>query len=514
MRTGWQLRHRARRRPVVAARTARARGTATRPAARRPRRAAPRTPGRPGAGRAVAAVGVGRLVAALGVGVRGREVADGAVRVAGSTGSGRPGARSFTAMPISVNVSPGAVTITPSPMRTACTGPSRALGAVPGAISSAVRRAHLAWKPMPWRSAGPAPRATASRELRGVAVAQRRDLLRRRQRQQIGNDSRCSTAASGVCCDRLVLPAEQQHRDQRAVRPLHEVAWPGRAVGQRVHRLDRQPLAHAHGLRLVLAERAPRQHVAGRSLEEHALAADHPADRQAERGRVVAGVRGDVHACGDGVAAEADDGRDRGVVGTARLQRHHLAVEQAVGPPAVHDVAVGAALAAVDVDVDGARAPGDRRRLQPRGRLPRRRHHPVGEQPLVGVHVRVAVGLQQPAAAQEAAGGRRRAVRVVPVEQRARRIGAGRLRDAPAQGVDLRGGDAERVDAREHHARLAGLEHQHRDLERQPHVEERLLAAHEPESRQAQARRRRERGCGGPRAQRAGRRAHERRSRS
>ena len=65
-------------------------------------------------------------------------------------------------MPISVNVSPGAVTITPSPMRTACTGPSSAVGAVPAAISSAVRRAHLAWKPMPWRSAGPAPRATAS----------------------------------------------------------------------------------------------------------------------------------------------------------------------------------------------------------------------------------------------------------------------------------------------------------------------------------------------------------------
>ena len=83
-----------------------------------------------------------------------------------------------------------------------------------------------------------------------------------------------------------------------------------------------------------------------------------------------------------------------------------------------------------------------------------------------------------------------------------------------AQDVDLRRRDADGVDAGEHDARAVRLQHQQRDLERQPDAEQRLLAAHEPEARQAQLRRRRERDGGGARTQPAGPRAHDRRSRS
>ena len=76
---------------------------------------------------------------------------------------GVPGLRSFTAIPISVNTSPGTVTITPSPIRIAWMRPSRKVGAVPSTSDRSVFRAQpacqnaiLAAPPLPL------PAATAS----------------------------------------------------------------------------------------------------------------------------------------------------------------------------------------------------------------------------------------------------------------------------------------------------------------------------------------------------------------
>ena len=178
-------------------------------------------------------------------------------------------------------------------------------------------------------------------------------------------------------------------------------------------------------LGLVGAERAPRQHVARRALEEDALAAHHAPQRDAQGGRVVARVRRHVHAGGDGVAAEADDGRDRAAISPAGLQRDHLPVDQPVGTPAVDDVAVGSALATVDVDVDRARAPRDRGRLQRVPRPAARRRRP---RPPAAARTRPRRRRRPSPAGHCGAAGRAwpaGPVRVVPVEQHARRIGAG-----------------------------------------------------------------------------------------
>ena len=76
---------------------------------------------------------------------------------------GRPGLRSFTAIPISLKTSPGPVTIAPSPIRIAWMRPSRNVAAVPSRSACSVVRAqarcHQAMRAGP---PVPAPAATAS----------------------------------------------------------------------------------------------------------------------------------------------------------------------------------------------------------------------------------------------------------------------------------------------------------------------------------------------------------------
>ena len=91
-----------------------------------------------------ATVAVVGLVAAELVLGRRREVGREAVRVA--AGQRRAaGARSFTAMPISLKISPEAVVITPSPIRTAWIHPGVDVGAVPSRSAASVFRAQFAW---------------------------------------------------------------------------------------------------------------------------------------------------------------------------------------------------------------------------------------------------------------------------------------------------------------------------------------------------------------------------------
>ena len=79
---------------------------------------------------------------------------------------GVPGLRSLTAIPISLNTSPGPDTITPSPTRTAWMRPSRKVGAVPSSSERSVLRAHAACQ-YAIRAAPPLPlpEATASASL-------------------------------------------------------------------------------------------------------------------------------------------------------------------------------------------------------------------------------------------------------------------------------------------------------------------------------------------------------------
>jgi hypothetical protein len=197
------------------------------------------------------------------------------------------------------------------------------------------------------------------------------------------------------------------------------------------------------------------------------------------------------------VAAVADERADRRAVRAPRLQHDDLSVEQAVLAPAVDDLPVGAALAAVDREVDLARPPSDGCRLEPLRRLRCTGDDALREEARVLVDAPVRLDREQAAPREERRRRGRRAVRVVPVEQDAGGIGAGRRGDARAQLVRLRVADPERVDAAQHDPRPALLEHEGRRLERQPRTGRALLRAHEPDHRQADGRRDRDRGRAG-----------------
>ena len=163
---------------------------------------------------------------------------------------GRPGLRSFTAIPISLNTSPGPVTITPSPTRIAWMRPSRNVAAVPSRSACSVVRAQARCHQ---RDARRATRAGAGRDRLGELplplLAHGPDLLQARQRLEREADA----AHRRGELDRPVVDRLAAVRRDLHDRPLGPVDHPPRAreaARERVQRLD--PEVPAHQLGLVL----------------------------------------------------------------------------------------------------------------------------------------------------------------------------------------------------------------------------------------------------------------------
>ena len=193
----------------------------------------------------------------------------------------------------------------------------------------------------------------------------------RHQRDRHRLRAAASSGAVDVDRDAAVL----RDRRHRALVEPDELDRRREPVGDRLERRDRDSRPHPLCLDLVVGEREPRQDVAAGALEEDAFAAGRRADDAAQRPREVGRVDVHVVAGRDGMAAVADERRDRRLVGAARLQGRHLGVDELVRVPAEDRAAVRAArgaLAPVDGDVGGP--PGPRRRA--RARAARRRAAP------------------------------------------------------------------------------------------------------------------------------------------
>jgi hypothetical protein len=188
------------------------------------------------------------------------------------------------------------------------------------------------------------------------------------------------------------------------------------------------------------------------------------------------------------MAAVPDDGRDARTVAPLELEHGHLPVDHPARVPAEDHAAVPAPLAAVDGLGAPAHAPCRPRRLEPRRRQPARLHHRARDRPRVGdgggrrLRLHVAAHPHQPGAR------RRRAVRVVEVHEHRGALRAGHGRDPVAQHVDLRRLDRERVDAGDHRALAARLQHDRGHLEVAGGTLRRLEAADEAHHRQPERR--------------------------
>ena len=210
---------------------------------------------------------------------------------------------------------------------------------------------------------------------------------------------------------------------------------------------------------------------------------------RAERAREVGGVAGKVHPHRDGVAAVADERRDRALVPAPQLQRDHLAVDQAVDAPAVHDRAVGPALPPVHREVDLADAPRRPGRLEPLQRSSDHVENPRAQQLPVRIDALVALGRQQAASLEQRAARRGRVVGVVPVEENALQRRARELGDLRAQTADLGLVEPERVDVAQHHELLVRFQHEGVRLERQAVRRCAFLPPDEADHRQPEGRR-------------------------
>ena len=183
--------------------------------------------------------------------------------------------------------------MTPSPIRTAWTGPvERRRRRRRRRSLRQCSRAHFAWK-------------TEAVALRGAGAA--RDRPPRAPRRSVGRERRRSPPATAArsgerrgarsAAASTVGPAGSSSQ-RKSIIGISEPSvrctirrWPGARSARQctASTASRSPMRRAS--RLVGAERDPRQDVAGRALEEDALAADHAAHRRPqERPGEVGGV--------------------------------------------------------------------------------------------------------------------------------------------------------------------------------------------------------------------------------
>ena len=269
------------------------------------------------------------------------------------------------------------------------------------------------------------------------------------------------------------------------------------SIGERVQRLERDPPAEALGLALVLRERHARQDVAGRALQEDALAAGHAPDEAPQRTREVGRVDVHVVAGRHGMAAEADQRRDAALVRAAQLQRSDLSIELQLGVPAEDGSdRRRRALAAVDGLVHLADGPDRLGGLEPLEREAADLDHAILDRDRRPAHL-LAVGVVTCDQRHALVAGRRE-MRVVPAQQHRRGIAAARLRDAVDQPVRRGCLQPDAVDPAEHDARVPLLEHDGAGLER-PDARARARGGSAGRSRASAVRRRieREGGCAG-----------------
>ena len=157
--------------------------------------------------------------------------------------SGVPGERSLTAIPYSVNVSPGPVTMTPSPTRTACDGPAhlRRRSAVAELRLDPTGPRRLVVGEL---DAAAVARGTGVFERLVVRAALTLDLLERRVWQQRDGDG----LVRGRECRRLTaldeLPAVAGDRRHRALLLRDNTHVAAEPVGDRSQRRETEPRAH------------------------------------------------------------------------------------------------------------------------------------------------------------------------------------------------------------------------------------------------------------------------------
>ena len=416
---------------------------------------------------AVAAVRVGRLVAALVVGRRGREVADGAVRVAGV--QRRPARRALLHgdADLGEGLAGGGhdhAVADPDRVDRACDG---GRGGARGDLGE--------------REARPLRVEEEAVALGGSGVRDARPRRPRRRTRPTAPSARRGSAARGAetraappprrastGAGRLVLVAEEDHRDQRAVRARAR----GASATGRGRRGSGPPRARAARPCGAASPSSGPNETRGRTLPAAPWKKTHSPPVHARiRSRSGPGKSaeyvGHVHADRDRVTAVADERRDRRAVRPRGAQGDDLAVDEPVDAPAVDDLAGGRALAPVDREVDLADAPGDARGLEPLDRQAHELLEPVEEKLRVRLDAVDMLGREQRRPGQQARRGRRRAVGVVPVEEHARRSASAASARRARSTVDLGRRDPERVDAAQDDADRAFLEHERGRLERE-----------------------------------------------
>ena len=168
-------------------------------------------------------------------------------------------------------------------------------------------------------------------------------------------------------------PVEADRRDGSIGQAVDRRS-PGLGVRNRVGSLERQAPAHRLVVRLVLAERLERQHVAGRPLqEERGPATEVRVQTVAQGAHEVRADDGDLGPDRDRVAPEADEGRDPARSPSLRdgvdANRRDILVDEPVRVPAQDRATVRRPFP--PVDGDAGRPPGaprDPRLDEPVGR--------------------------------------------------------------------------------------------------------------------------------------------------